>query len=143
MNFAQPRSRRQQKIDYPFSCRGVLAGDGIVPKFLTGEAGMPELVRFPLEDGGWAVAQLDDATGVMRAARGADGIFTAGTTFDAVMAQIRGVADTALRGLRDSLAKPDEIEIEFGVALNAQAGAVMGNLGAHLQVRLSWKKSAS
>jgi hypothetical protein len=105
---------------------------------------MPELVRFPLVDGGWAVAELDDTTGVTRAGRGVAGMFTAGTTFDAVMAQIGGVADTALRGLRDSITKPDEIEIEFGVALSAEAGAVMvkSNLGAHIQVKLSWKKSA-
>jgi hypothetical protein len=105
---------------------------------------MPELVRFPLADGGWAVAEVDDSAGVVRAARGAEGIFTAGATFDAIMAQIRRVADTAMRGLRDSVANPDEIEIEFGVALNAQFGAVMvkSNLGAHLQVKLSWKKPA-
>jgi hypothetical protein len=109
-----------------------------------GEVGMPELVRFPLADGGWAVAEVDDPTGVVRAARGTESVFTAGTTFDAIMEQIRGVADTTMRGLRDSLSKPDEVEIEFGVLLNAQVGAVMvkSNLGAHLQVKLSWKRPA-
>jgi hypothetical protein len=75
-----------------------------------GEVGMPELVRFPLADGGWAVAEVDDPTGVVRAARGTESVFTAGTTFDAIMAQIRGVADTTMRGLRDTLSKPDEVE---------------------------------
>ena len=106
---------------------------------------MPEFVRFALPDGGAAVVQVDDTAAVVRAGvRGPDGFFAAATTFDGVMAQIRHVADSTIRGLRASAAKPDEIAVEFGVVLNAQAGAVMvkSNLGAHLQVRLSWKQSA-
>lgn len=104
---------------------------------------MPDLVRFALPEGGWAVVEVDDSAAVVRAgARGADGIFTATASLDSVMAQIREVADTAMRGLRESVTKPDEIGMEFGVALNAQVGAVMvkGSLGAHIQVRLSWKR---
>jgi hypothetical protein len=105
---------------------------------------MTELVRFALDgDGDWAVAEVDDLSPVIRAAaRGADGIVTAAATFEAVMAQVRHVSDTAIRALRESAAKADEIEIEFGIALNAQAGAVMVKSGvdAHLQVRLSWKR---
>lgn len=106
---------------------------------------MPELVRFALAGGGWAVAEVDDSATVTRAAsRGADGILTAAASLDSVMAQIRRVADTAMRELRESVTKPDEIGIEFGVALNAQAGGVLvkGSMGAHIQVKLSWTQSA-
>jgi hypothetical protein len=104
---------------------------------------MTELVRFALDgDGDWAVAEVDDPSPVIRAARGPDGIITAAATFEAVMAQVRHVSDAAIRALRESAAKADEIEIEFGIALTAQAGAVMVKSGvnAHLQVRLSWKR---
>ena len=103
---------------------------------------MTELVRFAL-DGDWAVAEVDDRAQVVRvAARGPDGFITATATFDAVMGQVRHVSDAAIRALRESATKADEIEIEFGIALNAQAGAVMVKTGvdAHLKVRLSWKR---
>ena len=106
---------------------------------------MPELVRFALADGGWAVAEVDNSVAVVRAgARGPDGIITATASLDQVMEQVRRVADTAVRGLRDSVTKPDGLEIEFGVALSAQAGAVLvkGGLSAHIKVRLSWTRSA-
>jgi Trypsin-co-occurring domain 1 len=106
---------------------------------------MSELVRFPLAAGGWAVAEVDSSSAVVRAAnRGPDGIITAATSLDRVMDQIREVADTALRSLRESVTQPDEIAIEFGVALSAQAGGVLvkGGVSAHIQVRLSWTRSA-
>jgi hypothetical protein len=106
---------------------------------------MSELVRFALADGGWAVAEVDSPAEVVRAAsRSPDGFITASTSLDRVMDQIRQVADTALHSLRESVTQPDEIAVEFGVALTAQAGAVLvkGGVSAHIQVRLSWVRSA-
>jgi hypothetical protein len=104
---------------------------------------MSELVRFALDNDSWAVAELDDTAQVVRAARGADGVITATATFDAVVAQVKHVSDALMQALRESAAKADEVEIQFGVALNAQVGAVMvkGGVEAHLQVRLSWKRT--
>jgi hypothetical protein len=104
---------------------------------------MSELARFALDGSDWAIVEVDEPSQVVRAARGKDGLITADATFDAVMAQIRHVSETAIQGLRKSAVRADQVEIEFGVALNAQVGAIMVKSGAqaHLQVRLSWNRA--
>ena len=46
-----------------------------------------------------------------------------------------------LRGIADS---PDEVQVEFGLTLNAQAGAVLAaaSAGANYKVTLKWKKAS-
>jgi hypothetical protein len=102
---------------------------------------MADLVRFVLPSGASVAVQADPPPGVTRVGRGVDGILESAIPFDKVMAQIREVADTALEQLRNSVSRPSEIEIEFRVALGAQAGAIIAktSLDAHLQVKVCWK----
>ncbi|WP_304364726.1 CU044_2847 family protein, partial [Streptomyces viridosporus] len=46
----------------------------------------------------------------------------------------------ALRVFRDGSLKPDTVELEFGVKLTAEAGAIIakGSAEGHLVVKLSW-----
>ncbi|MFP8960618.1 CU044_2847 family protein [Streptomyces nanhaiensis] len=105
---------------------------------------MRDLARIPLENGGTVLFEAPPEPG----AAGAGGPVKAGRIADTVREMPRTlqqtlapVADTA-RAVLDQLrqAGPDEVEVEFGVDLSAQAGAVItkGGSSVHLKVRVLW-----
>ncbi|MFD4613060.1 CU044_2847 family protein [Streptomyces sp. NPDC058440] len=103
---------------------------------------MAELMRFGLESGGTVVVEVDDdEPGVARASRATQAIRDAGVSFRGALSGIRGAAASALDTFRGMPHQPDEITVEFGIRLNAEAGAVIARTGTegHLQVTLTWK----
>ena len=106
---------------------------------------MAELLRIPVgEDskGQLVVEVPDDDPGIERASRARDSIRQAATSLQDALEPIREAAETALETFR--AAGPHTVEIEFGVKLNASAGAVLTSVGAegHLVVTLSWAKES-
>lgn len=101
---------------------------------------MPSIARMPLEGGGAilfeAVAESD---GPVKAGRVTEAIRELPQTLQDSLAPVRETARTVLEQLRE--AGPDEVEVEFGVSLSSQAGAVITKAEAagHLKVRLLWK----
>ncbi|MER7398759.1 CU044_2847 family protein [Streptomyces sp. NPDC000151] len=99
------------------------------------------LVRFPLDGGGEVIVETaDEGAGTVGAGR-ADGAVADGTTtFDRALDGVRGAADAALRCFGSLAQRPDEVQIQFGVKLTAQAGAVITKTGVegHLQVTVTW-----
>ncbi|NEB74195.1 hypothetical protein G3I40_02905 [Streptomyces sp. SID14478] len=85
----------------------------------------------------------DEARGARLVARGG-GPLRATQTFESALDSVRTAAESALRVLRDGTLAPDGVEIEFGVKLSAEAGAVItkGAAEGHLVVRLSWAPGA-
>jgi hypothetical protein len=65
--------------------------------------------------------------------------------FEDALTNVRGAAESALRTFRDDMLDPDEVEIEFGVKLNAAAGAVIAktSMEGHLVVKLRWARETS
>ncbi|MDH2426891.1 CU044_2847 family protein [Sphaerisporangium sp. TRM90804] len=101
---------------------------------------MAELLRITLADGGHLLAEAeDDEPGVRRASRAGDVIEASAASLEAALEPVRRAAGEAMRVFRES--GSDEIEIEFGVKLTAEAGAVIAKAGTegHLRVRLLWK----
>ncbi|MBF8191252.1 hypothetical protein ITP53_37240 [Nonomuraea sp. K274] len=82
------------------------------------------------EIGGWAPA-TPFGKGVVREAT---------MRFEDALVHVRDAAAVALRTFRDIPVGPDEVEIEFGVKLGSEAGAVIAKaaLEGHLTVRLKW-----
>ncbi|MDI3408277.1 CU044_2847 family protein [Streptomyces cavernicola] len=105
---------------------------------------MDNLVEFKAADGAHVVVEVagDDPTGGARlAARGGDnGPVQAPRTFENSLESARAAAESALRVFRDGSLQPDAVEIEFGVKLTAEAGAVIAKtaIEGHLLVKLSW-----
>ncbi|GAA2152912.1 hypothetical protein GCM10009760_50130 [Kitasatospora kazusensis] len=64
----------------------------------------------------------------------------ASETFEEALSGVRAAAESALAVFRGGSLAPDEVEIEFGVKLSAEAGALVARTAAdaHLTVRLSW-----
>jgi hypothetical protein len=101
---------------------------------------MDGLMEFKTEDG--ALVVVEDAggrPGARLVSRG-DGPAQAARTFEGALEGVRGAAAAALRVFRDGSLCPDAVEIEFGVRLSAEAGAVIakGSTEGHLVVKLSW-----
>ena len=61
---------------------------------------------------------------------------------DGVTNQIEAYSSAIAKSIKKSQASPDEFEIQFGVKLSLDAGAVFAKIGAEtdLCVKLSWKK---
>ncbi|MEU4979544.1 CU044_2847 family protein [Streptomyces sp. NPDC021969] len=106
---------------------------------------MDGLVEFKTEDGVRVVVEgVEDEDGARLVSRG-DGPARAARTFEDSLDGVRAAAASALRVFRDGSLKPDAVELEFGVKLSAEAGAVIakGSAEGHLVVRLSWSPEPS
>ncbi|MGW5737172.1 MULTISPECIES: CU044_2847 family protein [Streptomyces] len=101
---------------------------------------MDDLMEFETDDGRHVVlADVEDMHGSRLVSRG-DGPARAVHTFEESLAGARAAAESALRVFRDGTLRPDSVEIEFGVRMSAEAGAVIvkGTAEGHLVVRLAW-----
>ena len=105
---------------------------------------MTELVQFDLEGGASLLVEVDeDEPGIERASRMDDLAIKGSQSLEVALEGIRSAANVTLAKLRDVAEAPDEVEVQFGVRLNAQAGAVIAKTEAegHLQVRMAWKRA--
>ncbi|MDQ7802765.1 CU044_2847 family protein [Amycolatopsis sp. A133] len=99
---------------------------------------MQEFVRFPLTDGGSVVVEVEGEPGLEHAAAPSGVLRKATTTFEHALSEVRAAAAAALAQFRDL--GPDEVELKFGVKLDAQAGAVIARTGlqGQFEVKLKW-----
>ncbi|MGW0187737.1 CU044_2847 family protein [Streptomyces sp. NPDC003362] len=103
---------------------------------------MDGLVEFKTEDGALIVVEaVDDESGARLVSRGDGQPAQAARTFESALGGVRAAAESALRVFRDGALQPDSVELEFGVKLSAETGAVIakGAAEGHLVVRLSWQ----
>ncbi|MFI1416575.1 CU044_2847 family protein [Streptomyces sp. NPDC020731] len=101
---------------------------------------MDGLTQFTTESGAMVVVEgVEDESGARLVSRG-NGPAQAARTFEGSLEGVRAAAESALRVFRDGSLKPDAVELEFGVKLTAEAGAVIakGSAEGHLVVKLSW-----
>lgn len=104
---------------------------------------MAELARWKLDGGGEVLIEVaSDGPELSPVSRNSGGAAeTAGATLAAALHPIRDAASTVLGQFRAMAARPDKIEVEFGVKLNAQVGAVIAKTAVegHLNVKLTWE----
>ncbi len=105
---------------------------------------MSELMSFPVDAENAVLVEVDlDQPEIGPVSRVGDLIMSAATSFDGALAQVREAASIALATFRDMDVRPDEVQVEFGVKLNAQAGAVIAKTGVdgHLKVKLTLRRA--
>ncbi|MFF3389616.1 CU044_2847 family protein [Streptomyces sp. NPDC002669] len=107
---------------------------------------MTALMEFTTDSGATVTVEVDrQAQGANLVALGDDNTLTrAGRTFDSALTGMRSAAESALAVFRDGALKPDGVELEFGVKITAEAGAVIAKsaVEGHLLVKLSWSPGA-
>ncbi|MET9114191.1 CU044_2847 family protein [Streptomyces longwoodensis] len=107
---------------------------------------MAALVEFTTADGvAVAVEAAEPPRPGSRLVARDNGVVQASRTFEGALEGVRAAAESALRVFRDGSLRPDGVEIEFGVKLSAETGAIIakGTAEGHLVVKLSWNPAAS
>ena len=102
---------------------------------------MTELLRFRTEDGGSLLVEVDEHEPGFRPASRAAAIADAKQKFEDALVDVRAAAERALAVFTEGTLRPDQVDVEFGVRLNAEAGAVIAktSVEGHMTVKLSWK----
>jgi hypothetical protein len=102
---------------------------------------MDELVRFETSESSVLVEVEAQTYGIERVGRGADGIQDAVVSMGHALEGIADAARSATEALRELA--PDKLELEFGVKLTAEAGAIIAKTSgeAHFTVSMSWESA--
>jgi Trypsin-co-occurring domain 1 len=107
---------------------------------------LKRLIEFPLDAGGSVLVEIEEIEpegGVIRAARPAELATKAIQTFESALETIKPAAGTIIAKLRSLSEPPDEVGVEFGIKLSADAKAYIASVGAeaNYKVTLTWKNS--
>jgi len=102
---------------------------------------MTELMRIPLECGGEVYVEAEPEPGLERVGRAAAMIEDATQTLEQALLRVRDAAAAAVTQFVEMPKRPDEVELKFGIKLDAQAGAVIARTGmqGHFEVKLKWR----
>ena len=106
---------------------------------------MRRLVEFPLDEGGSVLVEVDDvavngpATRGLRDQRVTE---TAQQSFEQAISHVQPAANALLVRLRGMADAPDEVVVEFGLQLSAEAGAFIASASssATFTVSLTWRR---
>jgi Trypsin-co-occurring domain 1 len=104
---------------------------------------MAEVIRFDTAEGVPVLVEAEeDAYGVERVSRASDGVLKAAKGLEDAMGTARATISSALAAF-DGLGF-QELSLEFGLKLNAEAGALIAKAGgeAQLTVRATWGPEA-
>ena len=113
---------------------------------------MKRLVEFPLQEGGTLLVEVDEPEGyaetttrggVVKASRPSEIADKAKDTFEDALDKIRPAAQSIIDKLRELHDAPDEIGVEFGIKLSAEAGMFIASASveANYKVTLKWAKT--
>ncbi|MEU1779131.1 CU044_2847 family protein [Streptomyces abikoensis] len=112
---------------------------------------MAYLVELPLDDGGECgssaqrvvkVAISERESGLVRVARPGQVVARASRSLREMLDSVRPVADTFVGSFRGLAHAPDEISVEFGISLSAEADVIISSTGAeaNFTVSLKWNR---
>ena len=106
---------------------------------------MRRLVEFPLDGGGSVLVEVEDvaSTGpVTRGLRDQRVAETAQQSFEQAISRVQPAANALLGRLRAMADEPDEVVVEFGLELSAEAGAFIASAStsANFSVSLTWRR---
>lgn len=103
-----------------------------------------QIVEFQLDNGTTVLAEvseLDEEGSIERIGRGDAVVYKARQTLGVALSVVRPAAESIISQLQD-LAQPiEEVQVEFGVKLNASVGALLASAAgeSHYQVTITWK----
>lgn len=103
---------------------------------------MTEVLRYEVGSGTVLVEVGEDSYGVNHPARNEQGILDVGRRLEDALSSVRPFAVAAVEAMSELA--PEQMEIEFGVKLSGDAGAVIARNSSegHFILRMSWSTSA-
>lgn len=105
---------------------------------------MTELVEFQLEDGSSVLIEAEDVRGpaITRGGRATEAITRASDTLEEAVHRIGPTSWAIVEKLRELAQQPDEIDVEFGLKLNAEVGAIIARTSgeANFRIAVRWKR---
>ncbi|WP_330286780.1 CU044_2847 family protein [Streptomyces sp. NBC_00576] len=102
---------------------------------------MRSFARLPMENGGSILFESPEfSDGPVKAGRIGEAVRELPSSLREALGPVTDMAREAMEQVRS--AGPDEVEIEFGVDLAAEAGAVITrtSAGCHLRVTVKWSR---
>ena len=106
---------------------------------------MKQLIEFPLDNNETILVEVDiseeNKYGERKVSRKGDLIKQATLNFKDSLLKIEPVAETIIGRLTRLSKHPEEIEVDFGIKMNAEAGAIIASSGieANFEIKLKWK----
>ena len=100
---------------------------------------MDTVLRYQVGDGSSVLVEVDEDTyGVEAVSRVSDGVAQAGQRLESALGSVRDAAQATLHALAKM--SPETVEVEFGIKLAGEAGALIAKTSAegHFTVRMSW-----
>lgn len=106
---------------------------------------MKRLIEFPLEDGSTILVQVDEPElegGTTHVFRPGEVAEKARITFEEAVSKTRPAAERIIAILSDMRHPPDQVGVEFGINLSAEAGAFVASVSAeaNFKVILTWRR---
>jgi len=108
---------------------------------------MKRLVEFPLQEGGVITVEVDNALApagnTVRGVNATAVMEKARQSFETALEGIKPAAGAIITKLRQMADQPEQMSVEFGIKLSAEAGAVVASTGveANFKVTLMWKRA--
>jgi len=105
-----------------------------------------KVVEYKLEKGGVILIEVEETElekGRVPVANTSGVPQKAKKEFEKALDEIRPVADAIVQKLKDLSSKPDNIGIEFGIKMNAQAGALIAatSVESNFKITISWSRA--
>jgi hypothetical protein len=105
---------------------------------------MAQLVEFPLAAGGSVLVDVttQQAGPVTRGLKGTDVVERARQTFEDAVGRVQPAVEGVINQLGSLAEAPDEVHVEFGLDLHAEAGAFIAAVSstANFTVALTWRR---
>jgi uncharacterized protein (DUF1786 family) len=108
---------------------------------------MGRLVEFDLNDGGTIIVEVHETTrtgGPVTRGLGGDQVTErARLTFEDAVERVEPAAQAIITRLRGMTQAPDEVQIEFGLDLHAEAGAFIAaaSATANFKIAMTWRRT--
>ena len=103
---------------------------------------MKKYVDFPLEQNEVLRVEISDAEERVTRGDAKAVVETASVAFEQALAKLKPMCAAIVRQVRDAVEQPEEIAVEFGVKLSAEAGIILTSTSgeANLKISVKWKK---
>ena len=106
---------------------------------------MGRLVEFDTGGGDRVLVEVSDASsaGPVTRGLGVDKVAEhAHRTFEEAVDRVRPAAQAIISRLRDLADSPDQVQVEFGVGINAEAGGFIASASttANFKVTITWRR---